>query len=100
EDFGVIRHQIGGRRVHVQLAEATAKIHLLLDAQLLVAKEYNEVVHERVMHLLELLIVERPGQVDAKNIRADIWGRLAYLDSLVAHNVALGSLCALAIFWV
>src|SRR6516225_11549254 len=88
QDFRVIRHKIRRRRVHVQSAEAAAEIHLLLDAQLLVSEENDEAVHERVMHLLELAVVQRPRQVDAENLCADARRRLAYVDGLVGHALS------------
>src|SRR5207302_10533283 len=40
------------------------------------------------MHLLELLVAERPGQIAAKNLRADAGRRVAHFDGLVVHGNA------------
>src|SRR5262245_44852334 len=37
------------------------------------------------MHLLELLVPERIGQVDATDFRADVRGGIVYFDGLIAH---------------
>src|SRR5262249_61583431 len=43
-------------------------------------------IHERVMHLLELPIVERFGEVETKDLGADIRRQLAYLYAPVIHR--------------
>src|SRR5207302_8707487 len=57
----------------------------LFDAQLLVTEEDHQTIHERVMHLLELLVPERSGQIDAEDLRAHVRRRVAYFDGLIAH---------------
>jgi len=85
KNLGVIRNQVRRRRVHVQLAEAAGEVFVLFDAQLLVAEEDHQTVHERVMHLLELLVAERIGQIDATDFRADVRGGIVYFDGLIPH---------------
>src|SRR5205085_11266046 len=46
-------------------------------------------VHQRIVHLLELLVAERPGEVDAEDLRADHRSELAHLEGLVAHRFFL-----------
>ena len=47
----------------------------------LVAEEDDEVLHQRVVHFLELLIAERPRQVDPADFGADM--RRQLLTSIV-----------------
>ena len=72
KNLGVIGNHVRRRRVHVQLAEAPSEVFVLFDPQLLVAEKDHQAVHKRVMYLLELLIPERIGQVDATDFRADV----------------------------
>jgi hypothetical protein len=85
KNLGVIGNHVRRRRVHVQLAKAASEVFVLFDPQLLVAEEDHQAVHERVMHLLELLVPERIGQVDATDFRADVRGGIVYFDGLIAH---------------
>ena len=71
--------------MHVQLAKAASEVFVLFDSQLLVAEEDHQTVHERLMHLLELLVPERIGQVDATDFRADVRGGIVYFDGLIGH---------------
>jgi hypothetical protein len=64
--------------MQVQLAEAAAELLVLVVAELLVAEEDHQVVHQRIVHLLELLVAERPGEVDAEDLRADHGRQLAH----------------------
>ena len=52
---GQLLRRIG---VNMQLAEVAAKRLVLFDRHLLVAEEDDEVFHQGVVHLLELLIAE------------------------------------------
>ena len=63
------------RWVPVQLAEAAAEVHVLLDAELLIAEKDHQTIHQRIMYLLELLVTERFGKVNTKNFSADAWRR-------------------------
>ena len=54
--------------------------------ELLVAEEDHQVLHQRVMDLLEGLVAERPGEIDAEDLGADHGRELAHLDGLVAHG--------------
>jgi hypothetical protein len=61
--------------------------------QLLIAEEDHQVLHQRVVHLLELLVAQRPGEVDAENLRTDDGRELAHLDRLVGHRHFLLAFC-------
>jgi hypothetical protein len=67
------------------LPKRRAKSLCLFDAQLLVSEEDHQAIHERVMHLLELLVPERIGQVDATDFCADVRGGIVYFDGLIGH---------------
>src|SRR2546421_7645546 len=71
----------------VQLAEFAAEVSMLVDAELLVTKENHQIVHQRVVDLLELLVTQRFGQVDTVDLGADHWRHLAHLNGLVAHGI-------------
>ena len=70
----------------MQLAEAQAQLLVPLRAQRLVAEEDHQVLHQGVVDVLELLVGERPGQVDGRNFGADIGRRLAHFDGLIGHR--------------
>ena len=72
-------------RMKVQLAEAAAERLVLLVGELLVAEKDHQIVHQRVMDLLEDLVAERPGEIDAEDLRTDHRRELAHLDGLVSH---------------
>ena len=72
-------------RVHRQLAEQPPEILVLLVAEALVAEEDDEVLHQRVVHFLELLVAERPRQVDPGDLGADMRRQLFDLDRLIGH---------------
>ena len=81
----MVRRRVDRRRMHVQRAEAAAEILLLLVVDLLVAEEDHQVLHQRVVDLLELLVAQRPRQVHAGDLRADGGRELAHADGLEAH---------------
>jgi hypothetical protein len=66
-------------------AEAPAELLVLLDAHLLVAEEDHQVLHQRIVHLLELLVAQWPGEVDPGNLGADRGGELANANRLIGH---------------
>ena len=70
----------------MQRPEAAAERLVLLDRHVLVAKEDHQVVHQRIMHLLELLVAERPGEVDTDDFSADGGRKLAHVDRLIGHR--------------
>src|SRR6478736_3064105 len=72
--------------MHRQLAEQMPESLVLLMRQALVAEEDDEVLHQRVVHFLELLIAERARQVDAADLRADMRRQLPDLDCLIGHG--------------
>jgi hypothetical protein len=81
----------GIERVHVQLAETLREIALLQRRQLLVGEEEHEMLVERLADLRDGGVVERRGQIDALDGRADD-GRQGGRDErfTVAGNVRLG----------
>src|SRR3974390_2028663 len=85
EDLGVA---LRARRIRmdVQFAEQPAERLVLIEGQLLVAKEYHLMRHQRVVHFLELLVAERPAEIDTGNFRADRRGGRLHLDGLVRHR--------------
>ena len=85
ENLGMIRYPGRRRRMHVEPAEAAAERLVLLDRQLLLAKEEHQMIHERIVHILELPVSELLGQVDAKDLGADAWRHLAYFYALIDH---------------
>jgi hypothetical protein len=60
--------------VHVQLAKVTAEVHVLLDAELLIAEEDHQTIHERIMHFLELLIARAVWTGQTPKISAPMLG--------------------------
>src|SRR5262245_15158408 len=100
QDFGMPLDRAPAGWMDMQLAELAAEVGVLVDAELLVSKEDHQVVHQRVVDLLELLVAQRFGQVDTVDLGADHWRHLAHLDGLVAHGVvptvAISFTCAVA----
>ena len=69
----------------MQRPEAAAELLVLLDAHFLVAEEDHQIFHQRIVHLLELLVAQGLAEVDAEDLRADGGGELADFDRLVGH---------------
>ena len=74
------------RRMDRQLAEQPPECLVLIVRQVLVAEEDHQVFHQRVVHFLELLVAERPRQVDPGNLRADMRRQLFDRDRLIGHD--------------
>jgi hypothetical protein len=55
----------------LELAEAAAERDVLLGRQVLVSKEYDLVLMQRVDNRLQGLVVDIAGQVDASDFRAE-----------------------------
>src|SRR5712664_3054559 len=70
----------------VQLPKPAAQILLLRMIHVLVAKENHKVLHQRVVHSLERLDIEWPGQVNAANFSADCRRYLPDLNFLPWHR--------------
>ena len=77
----------------VQLAEAAAELLVLVVRHLLVAEEDHQVLHQRVVHFLELLVAERLGEVDAGDLRADRGRQLAHRYGFVRHRFLPSGSC-------
>src|SRR5262249_5007250 len=58
---------------------------VLIDSQLLIAKEEHQVVHERTVDLLKLPVIERLGQIETKDLSASARCRFPYLYSRMSH---------------
>src|SRR5471032_945862 len=85
QDLGMLREHDGRVGMDMQRAEAAAEVLVLVDRHLLVAEEDHQVLHQRVVHFLELLVAERLGEVDAEDLRANGRRELAHFDGLVGH---------------
>ncbi len=81
QNLGVLT-VFGRGRVDVQVTELTAQCLVLLERQLLVAKEQHEVRHQGLVNRLERLWGERRGQIDAGYLGAN-HGR----DGIDMHDV-------------
>jgi hypothetical protein len=71
QDFRVIGQQELLEHVDLQHAEAAAEIDLLLRGDALVAEHHDMVIQMRAMNAREVLIVDRPGQVQADDLGTD-----------------------------
>src|SRR5436309_14831002 len=85
KDLGMPLGRVRRRRMDRQLAEQTAERLMLIMRQVLVAEENDKVFHQRAVHLLELLIAERAGQIDPADLCADMWRQLFDFDGLIPH---------------
>ena len=72
--------EVGREGMDRQLAEQRAERHLLVDRDVLVAQHDHLVVHEGVVHDLELGRRERLAQIDALDLSADEAVDRAYAD--------------------
>ena len=86
EDFGVPFRGMRRGGMHREIAELPPEILVLIVGQMLVAEEDHQVFHQRVVHFLELLVAERPRQVDPANLGANMRRQLGDLDRLVRHQ--------------
>jgi hypothetical protein len=71
--------------VNMQPAEPAPQLLVPLRTEPLLAEEDHQMVHECRMHLPELLVIERLGQIDAVDLGTDLRGRFAYFDGPVGH---------------
>jgi hypothetical protein len=70
----------------VQFTEQPAERLVLVERQFLVAEEDHLMRHERIVHLLELLVAQRPAEIDTGDLRADCRGGRLNLDGFVGHG--------------
>jgi hypothetical protein len=91
QDLGMARDQAGGGGVHRQLTEEAAEGLLLLGGHVLIAEEDHLVLDEGVVDLLERGLLERPGQVHAEHLGADMGCELLDGQGLVTHGQLLSS---------
>ncbi|GLH52601.1 hypothetical protein RS3R6_07820 [Pseudomonas atacamensis] len=71
EDFRVIGQEELFEHVDLQHAETAAEIDLLLRGDLLIAKDHDVVIQVRAVNPREVLIIDRPAQVEANDLGAD-----------------------------
>src|SRR5207248_9198333 len=88
QDLGMALGRVRRRRMDRQLTEEAPERLVLLVRQLLVAEEHDQILHQRVVHFLELLIAERSRQVDPGDLGADMRRQLFDLDRLIRHRCA------------
>src|SRR6202140_2841692 len=67
-------------------AEIAAEPDVVVKADLLVAKEYLLVLNERLVQLLDLIVRQRPGQIDFADLRADVRRQRLDSNGFVAHT--------------
>ena len=76
---GLVRR--GG--MDVQLAEAAAELEMLFVGDVLVAEEDHQVLGQRAMDLLERLVAQGLGEIDAADLRTDDRRQLVHRDGVV-----------------
>src|SRR5947207_246331 len=84
--IGSVRRGRMGRELTKQAPERL----MLVVRQVLVAEEHDQVFHQRVVHLLELLVAERAGQIDPGDLGADMRRQPFDLDCLIRHRYSSG----------
>src|SRR5690242_13559619 len=89
QDLGMAFRRMRRGRVDRQLAEQAAERLVLVMGEVLAAEEHDHIFHQRVVHLLELLIAERARQIDPADLGPDMRRQLPDLDRLVRHRVVL-----------
>src|SRR4051812_20631774 len=73
----------------MRLAEITHQAIVRFEVDLLIAKEKDAVRGNGLAQLLDLLVFERPGQIDMADFGPDMGGRGAYSDGLKVHGGTL-----------
>ena len=81
----MLRERDGRVGMGVQRPKAPAELLVLLDRHLLVAEEDHQVVHQRIVHFLELLVAQRLAEIDTEYLRPDARRQLAHFDRLIGH---------------
>ena len=71
-----------------QIAEQAAESLVAVVVEMLVAEEDHLVFGDGLNQLLDRRRLQRPGEVDAGNLRADAQRQRCYLDQLIAHGVS------------
>ena len=89
DDFRVVRHALR-QRMDVEVAEAPGEGLVLVGCQVLVVKEQDEVVEERVVDLRERFVVQFCGEINAGDFGAERTGH--GLDVNLAVSLAHGHL--------
>ena len=75
---GRIVGSLADRRLADMLAERTeiaGEADLILEADLLIAEEDHQIAREGIVQLLDLLVGERPGEIDLSDLGADMRAR-------------------------
>src|SRR5262249_32715130 len=75
----------GGVRVDVQFTEQPAERLVLVEGQFLVAEEPHLMIHQGVMHFLELLVAQWLAEIDAEDLGADDRRHRPDLNRFVWH---------------
>ena len=73
----------------MELAEAAAERHMLVVADVLVAKEEHKMLEQPPVQRAESLVVERLTQVHTMHFRADMASERPELDNVVPHFLLL-----------
>ena len=71
--------------VNVNVAKVAGEAHLILEADVLLAKENHAVLQKRVVNLRALAVAQRLGQIDAADFRANVGRARRDYDFLRAH---------------
>ena len=69
-------------------AEIAAEPDLIVEADFLVAEENDLILDECLVQLLDLLVRQRPGQIDIADFRADMPGNRLNRDGFIGHDVS------------
>src|SRR5262245_39769384 len=80
QDFRVAAEPMLLAHVLLEHAEAAGKRDLLLGCDSLVAEENHLVLEKRFGDLIERLIVQRAGKVDASYFRAEVLSQAYYIN--------------------
>ena len=72
-----------------QLPEQSPERLVLIHGDLLVPEKDHLVLQEGLLHLLELLLLQRAGKIHALNFSADSGGERCDLNGRVAHGPPL-----------
>ena len=81
----------GRVRMDVQLPEPPPEILLLVQRDVLVPEEDDPVLHQRIMHLGELMVAERARQIDAADLRTHRRRQGTHPYGFVWHDSVLPS---------
>src|SRR3954451_5301871 len=84
----------------MQFSETTTEVLVLLRRQLLVPEEDDQIVHQRLMDFLKLLIADLSSEIDTEYLGADGGCKLTHFNGLIGHGWFLPASTLACLGWI